>query len=302
MDCSICVHKIKLMIYKFIKKITGNEFFGDVTGWISDDKVFEFAKYIQNKIKSELKLPISIGIAKTKWIAKLATNDAKPNGVFLVHPNEVENYIKDKPLKAFPGIGKSFAQKISGHGIFTLGDIKNKKDLFYSHGKIGQQIYNRVNGFDVEKITTKEDKKSIGLGRSFDPEMNRDEIKRRLLILCRHLSFIAHKGNHKPTSFALKIKYQYGLISNDTIHTNREFSEQNFKKEIASLFSKIDKHSTHAISQLNLTLGNFQENTMKTFDLFNQEEDSKMSKLSNSMQKLRDKFGVDIIKNGMELL
>ena len=297
-------HKLKILLENEIPSIEQfsiDEFFCDVTGWIEDKEVFEFAVILKDKIQKELKLPISIGIAKTKWIAKLATNDAKPHGVYLVHPNEVQEYIKNKPLNSFPGIGKAFLEKISGHGISTLGDIKKKQELFYSHGKIGQQIYDRVNGLDEEKISAREDKKSIGIGRSFDPEIDREEIKRRLIILCRHLTFIAHKGNHQPTSFGLKIKYQYGITSNDTINTNREFSEQNFKKEIINLFPTVDKHPSHAITQLSLSLGSFQENSQKTFDLFNQEEDSKLSNLSNSMQKLRDKFGVDIIKSGSEL-
>lgn len=296
--------KLKILLEKEIpatEQFSIDEFFGDVTGWIDDKDVYQFAINLKNKIQKELKLPISIGIAKTKWIAKLATNDAKPHGVFMVNPNKVQEYIKDKPLKSFPGIGKVFLEKVSGYGIKTLGDIKNKKELFYSQGKMGRQIYDRVNGLDTEKIVAREDKKSIGIGRSFDPEMNREEIKRRLIILCRHLSFIAHKGKHQPTSFGLKIKYQFGETSNDTINTNREFSEQNFKDEIIKLFPKVDIHPSHAISQLNLNLSSFQKNSQKTFDLFNQEEDTKLSNLSNSIQSLRDKFGVDIIKNGSEL-
>lgn len=297
-------NELKILLEKEIPSIEQfsiDEFFGDVTGWIKDEDVVQFAYSLKEKIHQELKLPISIGIAKTKWIAKLATNDAKPDGVYIVYPNEVEEYIKNKPLKAFPGIGKSFLEKISGRGISTLGDIKNKKELFYSLGKYGQQIYDRVNGIDHEQITAKEDKKSIGIGRSFDPELNRDEIKRRIVILCRHLSFVAFKGNYKPTSYGLKIKYQFGTTANDTANTNREFSEQIFKNEILKIFPKIDKHPSHAIVQLSLTLGSFQNNSQKTFDIFNYEQDSKLSKLSHSMQKLRDKFGVDIIKNGSEL-
>jgi DNA polymerase-4 len=297
-------NKLKLLLEKEIPSIEQfsiDEFFGDVTGWINDADVYKFAVNLKDKIQTDLGLPISIGIAQTKWIAKLATNDAKPHGVFQVLPNQVENYIKDKPLYTFPGIGKAFMQKLSGRGISTLGDLKDKKELLYSFGKNGQQIYDRVFGLDSEKISAREDKKSIGLGRSIDPEMNREEIKRKLIILCRHLSFIAYKGNYNPTSYGLKVKYQYGESSNDTINTNREFSEQNFKQEITALFPKVDKHPSHAITFLNVSLGSFQSNSQKTFDLFSYEEDNKLAKLSNSMQALRDKFGVDIIKSGSEL-
>lgn len=284
-----------------IEQFSIDEFFGDVTGWIDDDCVFEFAVNLQTKIKRELKLPISIGIANTKWIAKLATNDAKPNGVWIVFKDEVNEYIKDKPISCFPGIGKGYEKRLNGHGVSKLGDVKKKKEFFYSWGKNGKQLYQRILGIDNEPISIKEDKKSIGLGRTFDPLNNRKEIKRRLVILCRHLSFIAYKGGHFPLTYSLKIKYQYGIKSKDHIKSNRPFCEQYLKEEIVKLFEKIDNHPSHNIIQLNITLSNFQEANLDTFDIFNYEKDNKRSKLTKSMQNLRDKFGIDIIKNASEL-
>ena len=107
-------HKLKLLLEKEIPSIEQfsiDEFFGDVTGWIKDEDVYEFAFNLKKLIKEQLGLPISIGIAKTKWIAKLATNDAKPNGVKLILPNDVEDYIKDKPIGEFCGIGKGYQNK-----------------------------------------------------------------------------------------------------------------------------------------------------------------------------------------------
>ena len=96
-------HKLKLLLQKEIptvEQFSIDEFFGDVTGWIDDKDVYNFALHLQKKILDELKLPISIGIAKTKWIAKLATNDAKPNGVLQIQPNDIEKY-KIKAGKEF---------------------------------------------------------------------------------------------------------------------------------------------------------------------------------------------------------
>ena len=67
------------------------------------------------------------------------------------------------------------------------------------------------------------------------------------------------------------------------------------------MFDAIDIHPTHAIVQVNITLSNFEENKTVTMDLLNYEEDMKQSKLTASMQKLRDKFGIDIIKSAGEL-
>ena len=256
---------------------------------------------MKQKIQDELGLPISIGIAKTKWIAKLATNDAKPNGVMLIHPSRVDEYIHNKPIKEFCGIGKGYQDRLHAKGIKTLGEIKEKRELLYSWGKFGKQLYHRVTGTDNEKISTdKASTQSVGLGRTFDPEVNRDEIKRRITILCRHLSFLALKDNHNPMTFSLKIKYQYGNKVKDSIHSNRTFTEQHLKEEMIKLFKHIDKHLSYAIVQINITLSNFQENKPTTLNLFTFEDDTKQKKVTESLQKLRNKFGIDIIKSGGE--
>jgi len=298
-------HKLKKLLEKqipTIEQFSIDEFFGDVTGWIKDQDVEQFAINLKQLIQDELGLPISIGIAKTKWIAKLATNDAKPFGVLLIKPDAVDGYIHNKPIKEFCGIGKGYQDKLLSKGIQTLDQVKNKKDIFYSWGKFGVQLYHRITGTDTENLSmVKESHKSIGLGRTFDPESNRDEIKRRITILCRHLSFLSHKGKHNPMTFALKIKYQYGDKAKDNINTNRTFTEQHLKQEMVDMFDKIDKHPSHAIVQINITLSNFQENKSVTMDLFTLEDDTKQAKLTETMQKLRDKFGIDIIKSAGEL-
>ncbi len=297
-------HKLKNILLKEIPSIEQfsiDEFFCDVTGWIKEDDVEKFAHNLKKKILKEIGLPVSIGIANTKWIAKLATEDAKPAGVKIVFQNEVESYIKDIPIEKFPGIGKGYQEKLLQRGIKKLGDIKSRKELFYSWGKNGEQLYNRINGIDNESIQLEKGKKSIGLGRSFDGESSRDEIKRRINILARHLVFLAFKDNHQPQTFALKIRYKYGQKSHDFVNVNRLFNEQFFKKELQNLFLKIDNHPSHDIIQIAITISNFQENKLTTLDLFHYEEDAMKTKLTASLHKLRDKFGIDIIKSGGEL-
>ncbi len=299
-------NKLKLLLEKeipLIEQFSIDEFFGDITGWIKDEEAFLFGKNIKKQILDELGLPVSVGIAKTKWMAKLATEFAKPNGVKLIKQEELDEFIKDVPIAMFAGIGKGYQKRLLGHGIKTLGDIKDKKYLFEKWGKPGVQLYNRVCGLENEpiSISTEREKKSIGLGRTWDALNDRDEIKRRLTILCRHLSFLALKGKHNPLTYALKIRYQYGAKSKDFVNFNRLFNEQHLKKEIIKLFDKIDIHPTHNIIQVNITLSNFEENKNITMDLLNYEEDTKQLKLTKSLQQLRDKFGIDIIKSGGEL-
>jgi len=297
-------HKFKKLLeteIPSIEQFSIDEFFGDVTGWIDDEDVEQFAVELKEKIYTQIGLPVSIGIAKTKWIAKLGTNDAKPYGVKYIRPHEVEDFTKDMKVAQFPGIGKGYQERLRKKAIVTLSDIKQQKELFYSWGKSGIQLYNRVCGIDNEKISIAQSKKSIGLGRSFDPISDRVEIKRRITILCRHLSFLALKGQHNPMTFSLNIRYQYGAKSKDSINEHRLFNEQYFKQSMMKMFDRVDTHPSHNIIQLNITLSNFEENKHVTMDMLHYEEDKKFSKLTASMQKLRDKFGIDIIKSAGEL-
>lgn len=297
-------HRFKQLLAKEIPSIEQfsiDEFFGDISGWVKNEDAYEFALKLKQKIQDDLGLPVSIGISSSKWIAKLATEFAKPFGVRYIKENEIANFIKDIPISKFPGIGKSYQEKLAKYNINTLGEIEKRKELFYTWGKPGIQLYHRICGTDNEKIAIAQSRKSIGLGRSFDPEANRIEIKRRITILCRHISFLALKGKHKPMTFSMNIRYQYGEKAKNFTNTNRSFSELFLKQEMIKLFDKIDIHKSHAIVQLNLTLSNFLENKPTTMNLLSFEEDNKQVNLTNSMQKLRDKFGIDIIKSAGEL-
>jgi len=284
-----------------LEQFSIDEFFGDVTGWIEDNEIYDFAKYLQDLIQEELGLPISIGIAKTKWIAKLATEFAKPIGIKIVNENDVDDFINDIPISKFPGIGSGYQQRLKSYGISTLGQIKAKRELFYSWKKPGIQLYNRVCGFEREGISLKKSKQSIGIGRTFDPLKERDELKRRVSILCRYLSFLVTKAKVNPQSLYFQIRYEYNIKSKNTINTNRLFSESYLKKSMLKLFEENDIHPTHNVIQINISVSNFLENKQNSLNLFEYENDLKQSKLTNQIQKLRSKFGIDIIKNASEL-
>jgi len=104
-----------------------------------------------------------------------------------------------------------------------------------------------------------------------------------------------------PTNYTLKIRYEYWSKSKDTFSTNRLFSEQYAKEVMLGLFERIDIHPSHAIIQLNLTLSNFVEGRGVTPDILHYELDQKASMLTDSMHKLREKYGIDIIKSGGEM-
>ena len=284
-----------------IEQFSIDEFFGDLTGYIKEDEAEDFAKKLKDKIFKELNLPCSIGLANTKYLSKLMTNEAKPNNIKLLKKDNIEEFTKNILIENFTGIGKSFCEKLSGYNIKTLGDIRKNKNLFYSFGKVGVDTYNRVCGIKDSKLNITKEKKSIGIGRSFDVVFSRDELKRRVMILSRYLSFIVKKDGHNPLSFQIQIKYEYNIKTKAQENCNKIFNEFDFKNSMINLFLQADKHRNHGVIQLYITVFNFAKKGEHTYNLFEYEDDLKKDKLSKNIQNLREKFGIDILKSAFEL-
>ena len=284
-----------------IEQFSIDEFFGDLSGYIKEDEAEDFAKKLKDKIFKELNLPCSIGLANTKYLSKLMTNEAKPNNIKLLKKENIEEFTKNILIENFTGIGKSFCEKLSGYNIKTLGDIRKNKNLFYSFGKVGVDTYNRVCGIKDSKLNITKERKSIGIGRSFDVVFSRDELKRRVIILSRYLSFIVKKDGHNPLSFQIQIKYEYNIKTKAQENCNKIFNEFDFKNSMINLFLQADKHRNHGVIQLYITVFNFAKKGEHTYNLFEYEDDLKKDKLGKNIQNLREKFGIDILKSAFEL-
>ncbi len=297
-------NKLKQLLIKeipLVEQFSIDEFFGDVTGYIEEDEIVEFAYNLKRKIQKELNLPVSIGIANTKFLSKLITEYAKPDGVKFVNRDNIANFIRNIPIEEFPGIGKGFQTKLKGYGIKTLGDIKKNQELFYSWKKPGIDLYNRICGIRDNKLTTFREKKSIGIGRTFDPLYDREELRRRVMILSRYLCFLIKKANVNPLSYHIKIKYESRIKSKNYINVNTIFNELDFKKHMAKLFEQNDNHPSHGVVQLMISVTNFAKVNEFTYNLFEYEDNLKKRALTNQLQKVRDKYGVDVIKSLSEI-
>ncbi len=297
-------HKLKVLLQKevpLIEQFSIDEFFVDLRGYKTEDEALEFAFYLKQKIKDELDLPISIGVSYTKYLSKLLTEYAKPENVKFVKKADIKDFIKDISIDDFPGIGKGFSLRLKKNGIRKLGQVEQNKELFYSWKKPGIELYNRICGENDYELKVESKKKSIGISRTFDSVNNRDEIKRRISILCRYLTFLVEKEKFNPQSYYLKFKYESNIKVKDTIRVHSTFNEFDFRKKMIEMFDRLDNHRSHGIIFLNLSVYNFIEKNNYVNNLFSLEEDKKKRDLSNQIQKLRTKYGVDILKSASEM-
>jgi len=282
-----------------IEQFSIDEFFGDLSGWIEDDKIYTFLEKLKNDIFNIFGLPCSIGIADSKWTAKLATEYAKPFGVKKI--DDVDMFIKNIPIEKFPGIGKSLQNKLHKYKKFTLGDIKDSKTLLYSWGNSGKSIYNRVCGHDKELVVEKIGRKSVGISRTFDAITDREELKRRFYILNRHLIFMVSKLELVPTTLNISIKYKYSS-KRKQITFNRLLNEQFLIESILDIFKELDNHSNNEVIKISISLTNFIKKEKLNPSVLDIQKDLKLNSLMKKNQELRSKYGIDILRSAKELL
>jgi len=297
-------HRLSHQIYLFIQKkipqveqYSIDEFFGDVNGWIDDKDAYMFAMDLQEELLELFDIPVSIGISRAKWIAKLATSSAKPFGVYEV--KNIDAFIEDIPIEEFPGIGRSFKKRLRSYNIYKLGEIKQRKMLFYSWKKPGIQLYHRIMGSDHESISRRAERKSIGISRTFDKISDSGEIRRRIMIMARNVVYMATAINANPTKYYLKINYEYGIKVKQSKRVERIFSETLFKSVLSQMYDEIVRVGAGAI-KISIAVSDFISNNPRTLSMLDLNEDIKQSRLTKYMQKLRDRFGLDIIKSGSE--
>ena len=280
-----------------VEQFSIDEFFADLHGWVSKEELLPFLQDLQAKIDKEFSLPISIGAARSKWTAKLATSFAKPHGIKIVE--DVESFIKDIPIEEFPGIGRGYLRRLSNYGIKKLGEIKPLKNLFYSWKKPGIQLYKRILGIDNEPIQSASPKKSLGISRTIDPIKDRGEIKRRLIVMSRYLATTLASYNLQPFCYGLSLRYDFGGKTKAHLCSNKLFNEKLFIEIVLKLLQRCDLYTSSPIVRLGIRVWDFYK--PKIYDLTTFKEDRKFASLSDSLTTIRSKYGINQLKWAVEL-
>jgi DNA polymerase-4 len=279
-----------------------DEFFGDVSGWVEPEKVLEFITQLQEDIKKQFNLPISIAASQSKWIAKLATDKIKPYGAKVIFPHQVSDFTDPIPIEDFPGVGKAIAKRLKAHDIHTIKEAKKLPHLFGSYGKTGKELYQKMLGMDNEPVSPSRERKGIGISRNFGAIYDRAELRRRVCILSRYLSYTISKLNLLPTTFYMKLRFENGMKNSQSITKDQYCNEAFLRELFLELFAKLDCYPRYKIHYIGLNTSNFStKHSPKSFSLLTHEKDNKMHRLTQSLMKIRDKHGVDMISPGSEM-
>jgi len=179
---------------------------------INYKEVRDLAEKLKDEVQKKVGITISIGCAPTKSIAKIASDCNKPNGITIVEPHQIKNFMKNLDITRIPGIGKKSKLYYNKKGIKTIGDIINLTlpKMVQSFGKNGEWVWNVANGFDTREVKEFHgDRKSISKERTFYEDTDDfnvilsklEEINNRI-----HKSVIKNNIHYKTVSLKIRLE------------------------------------------------------------------------------------------------
>jgi DNA polymerase-4 len=207
-------HRIREIFSRYtdlIEPLSLDEAYLDVT----EDKqqigsAIEIAKQIREAIKMELRLTASAGISVNKFVAKIASDMNKPDGLTFIGPSRVEAFIEALPVEKFYGVGRVTAEKMKNLGLHTGADLKKmtEAELVGHFGKTGHFYSKIVRGIDDRPVQPHRETKSLAAEDTFSYDLTTaEEMTRELERLARTVSDRLQKHNLQGRTITLKIKY-----------------------------------------------------------------------------------------------
>lgn len=295
------LHEYLMSKIPIIEQASIDEFYGDLEGWVEDEDVPRFIDNLRHDIKKAIKLPVSIGASSTKYIAKLATTYAKPFGCKIIYRPDILQFIEPIEVGNFPGIGRTMKKKLASVHIKTLGELVQRRGTLESWGPYAKELYKKIIGQCDSPLQTTRKRKSIGISRTFEALFCRIELRRRVHILSRHLSFAILKLGVMPTVFHLSISYEGNYKSHKNISLCELFTEKKFDSLCIQLLEDADVHKRLHVIRLSISCSSFTRDSKKELSLIGFEDEQKMRILTTTSQTLREKYGLDTLKWGSEL-
>lgn len=208
---SLQIREIFQRYTDIIEPLSLDEAYLDVT----DDKqnigsAIEIAKLIRKAIRDELHLTASAGVSVNKFIAKIASDIHKPDGLAFIGPSRINSFIEKLPVEKFYGVGKVTADKMKRMGLHTGADLKKLSEaaLVRHFGKAGKFYYQIVRGIDNRQVQPNRETKSVGAEDTFRQDLTRqDEMFKELEAIADVVYGRLKRHNLKGRTITVKIKY-----------------------------------------------------------------------------------------------
>ncbi len=166
------------------------------------------ARTIREQIRHELNLTASAGVAPNKFLAKLASDWRKPDGLFVIQPEEVDAFLLPLPVGRLPGVGKVNEEKLAKLGVKTVGELRNleRANLEREFGRYGVRLYELARGIDENAVVPDRPTKSISVEDTFQEDILLADTEAMIRRLAEKLWSASRNESRIPRTVVLKLK------------------------------------------------------------------------------------------------
>ena len=253
---------------QLIEPLSLDEAFLDVT----NSKEFNgsatlIAEQIRRDIFNELNLTASAGVAPNKFIAKIASDENKPNGQCVVTPHDVNRFVENLPLKKIPGIGPKTAQKLLSHNFSSCADIRASSITVLTPivGKFAPILYQRSFGIDLRELDTDRVRKSLAIETTFAQDLSSEkECESAVAHLYEKLLVRLEKHQHMVIS-KQGVKLKFNDFTQTTVERQSRDCDESIFKQL--LVKALLRSQSRGIRLIGLTLGFAEDNRRETQQL-----------------------------------
>jgi len=244
-----------------IEPLSLDEAYLDVT----EDKLgigsaIDIAKLIKESIYNELQLTASAGVSINKFVAKVASDMNKPNGLTFIGPSGITKFMEELPVEKFHGVGKVTAEKMRRMHLFTGADLKklSEKELVSYFGKVGHFYYKIVRGIDDRPVEPNRETKSVGAEDTFSKDLDTlPEMEFELDKLAQVVSGRLQKHQLSGRTITVKVKFSdFKQITRSQSFISPVQDANSLANIAKQILAKIDLEAQQ-VRLLGITVSNF---------------------------------------------
>jgi DNA polymerase IV len=168
----------------------------------------ETAVAIRRQIFDETSLTASAGVAPNKFLAKIASDWRKPDGLFVIKPHHVEKFLEPLPVRKLPGVGAATAAALERHQIRLVGDIRKHSpaELIDWFGRYGERLWELAHGIDESPVMPSRERKSLSSEETFATDLSMDQIRAFLPQLASGVAASLEKRGLKGRTVTVKLR------------------------------------------------------------------------------------------------
>lgn len=283
-----------------IEPLSIDEAFLDVSGCTSIFRPAEkIAESIKKRVKTEVGLNISVGISYNKFLAKLATELGKPDGLEIIRPEEALDILRPLPVSYLWGVGAKSQQKLKSLGVNTIGDLgQTKPEKLEKHlGSPAFLLWELANGIDKRKVEPYRERKSIGKETTFQHDADDfSKLEKTMLYFAGLIGRRLREENISARKITVKVRYSNLKTITRSKTLKEPFDSDSVIYNAAGELLKQVYNAGEKVRLIGLYVGSLQSSAgWEQGTLFADDQTPPNVHLDKVLDKIRQRFGQDVI-------